>query len=199
VEQRERPDDRDRGEHEVDIHAVAPAQGLREHAAEDQADRRTAAGDRAPDAKRLVALGAVAEGRRQQRHRGRGEQRGECALERPRGGQHAEGLRRAADRRGEREPGESGDEGPLAPEQVADPSAQQQQAAEGERVSGHDPLPLRIGEMQRPLRRRQRDVHDRRVEHDHQLGQREDQEDRPALCVVWVLCGHSRAPEVVNG
>ena len=73
------------------------------------------------------------------------------------------------------------DERPLAPEQVAELAAQQQQAAERQRVRGDDPLPVVGGEMQRALRRGQRDVHDRRVEHDHQLRDRQQRQDRPPV------------------
>ena len=57
------------------------------------------------------------------------------------------------------------------------PAAEQQQAAERERVGGDDPLAVAVGEVQRLLRGRQRDVHDRRVEDDHQLRDAEDGED----------------------
>jgi hypothetical protein len=59
----------------------------------------------------------------------------------------------------------------FAAEQVGQPAAQQQQATEGEAVGGHHPLPVGGGEPQGRLRRGQRDVHDRRVERDHQLGE----------------------------
>ena len=148
------PRDRDRRKDEVDVHAVAPAERLGEHAAEDQSDRGPAAGDRAPDPERLVALARVSEGGRHQRQRGRRKQRRECALERARGGEHPERLGGPADGGRGREPGQAGDERPLAPQQIRDPAAEQQQAAERQRVRGHDPLPIRVGEMQRPLRRR---------------------------------------------
>ena len=74
----------------------------------------------------------------------------------------------------------------LAAEEVGDPAAEQQQAAEGERVGGDDPLPVVVGEAERLLGGGQRDVHDGRVEHDHQLGDAEDGEDRPAAVVVGV-------------
>ena len=37
-----------------------------------------------------------------------------------------------------------------------------------------------VGEVQRALRRRQRDVHHRGVEHDHQLRERDHHQDQPA-------------------
>ena len=65
----------------------------------------------------------------------------------------------------------------------------QEEPSEGERVCSDDPLPLAVGEVQSLLRRGQRDVHDRRVEHDHQLGSRNDREDPPAPCVLAIAPG----------
>jgi len=42
--------------------------------------------------------------------------------------------------------------GPLAAEQVAETAAEQQQAAERERIGGDDPLPVNVGKMQGVLR-----------------------------------------------
>ena len=72
----------------------------------------------------------------------------------------------------------------LRPKRSDEPPAEQQQAAEGQRVGGDDPLPLVVGEVQRVLGGGQRDVHDGRVEHDHQLGESEHREDAPASRVV---------------
>ncbi len=127
VQQRERAGDRGRREEQVDVHAVAPAQRLRQHATEDQSDRRAAAGERAPDAERLVSLGRVGERRRHQRQRGRREQRSERALAGAGGREHSERLGRAADGRGRREPGQADDERPLSAQQVRDTPAEQQQ------------------------------------------------------------------------
>jgi hypothetical protein len=59
------------------------------------------------------------------------------------------------------------------------PSAEQQQAPERQRVRGHDPLPVGVGEPQRALRRRQREVHHGHVEDDHQNASADDGEDQP--------------------
>jgi len=92
-----------------------------------------------------------------------------------------EGRRRAARRRGDREADQAADEGPLAAEDVGDPPAEQEQRAEGQRVGGDDPLPGAFREAERFLGRGQGDVDNRRVEHDHQLGEREDDQDQPAF------------------
>ena len=57
-------------------------EGARQHAAEQDASRGAAARDRAPDPEREVALAALGEGRRQDRQRGRREQRCAEALQR---------------------------------------------------------------------------------------------------------------------
>jgi hypothetical protein len=56
-------------------------------------------------------------------------------------------------------PASPGQEGHLAAEQIGQPTAEQQQAAERQGVGGDHPLPVRDGEVQCALRRRQRDVH----------------------------------------
>ena len=98
VQQRERGDrGRDR-EQQVHVEAPAPGGVLGEQAAEQQADRGAAAGDRAEDAERLGALGRVGEGGGQQAERGGREQRAEDALGGAGGDEDAEALGGAADR-----------------------------------------------------------------------------------------------------
>ena len=90
------------------------------------------------------------------------------------GDEHAEGAGGAADGRGDGEADQAADEGPFAAEEVADAAAEQQQRAERERVRGDDPLARVVGEAEVLLRARQGDVHDRRVEDDHQLRDADD-------------------------
>src|SRR5918999_75851 len=72
-----------------------------------------------------------------------------------------------------------------APSIVASPCAapptEQQQTAEGEGVGRDDPLPVAVGYAQVLLGGGQSDVHDGRVEHDHQLGERDEDERSPAV------------------
>ena len=150
--------------------------------------RAAGAGDRAEDAERLGALGGLGERRGQQRERGGREQRAEHALQGAGADEQAEALRGAAERGCAGEAEQAGDEGPLAAEQVADAAAEQQQAAEGQRVGRDDPLAVVVGEAEVLLRGGQRDVHDRHVEHDHQLGDADDREDQPAAVVMGI--GH---------
>ena len=110
------------------------------------------AGDRAPDAERAVALGALGEGGGDDRQRGRGDDRGAEALHRARGDQPRLGLREAAGKRGEREQHQADHEHPPAPQQVGEAAAQQQEAAERERVGVDDPREVVAGEVQRGRR-----------------------------------------------
>ena len=65
-----------------------------------------------------------------------------------------------------------------------EPAAEEQQPAEGQRVRVHDPRERVLGEPEIGADRRQRDVHDRRVEHDHEVAQTEDVEREPACAAV---------------
>jgi hypothetical protein len=107
--------------------------------------------------------------------RGR-QHRREHALGGARGDEHAERAGRTADGRSGREADQPGHERPLAPEQVAEAAAEQQQGAEGQGVGGDDPLARVVGEAEVALGRGQRDVHDRDVEDDHQLCRGDDGE-----------------------
>ena len=109
----------------------------------------------------------------------------------------ANDVRGAADRRRDREADQTDQERALAAEDVGDPAAEQQEAAEGQRVGRDDPLPVVVGEVQRVLRGGQRDVHDRRVQHDHELRDAQHGKDEPATGVVRVATGYgSRAAGV---
>ena len=143
LDQPQRGDRGGHGDQQIHVQAPAPVEPLGEDSAEEQADRRAAAGDRAEDAERLAALGGVAERDGEQRERGRREQRGEDTLRRARGDEHAERPGGAAHRGGGGEAEQAADEGPLAPEQVAELAAEQQQRAERQRVGGDDPLARR--------------------------------------------------------
>ena len=69
----------------------------------------------------------------------------------------------------------------LASEQIAEPSGQQQEAAEGDQERADDPGEVCLAEMQVMLNGGQRDVHDRHVEDDHQLREAHHEQRRPAL------------------
>ena len=118
----------------------SPAGAVDERAADQPRRGRADAAERAPDPERLVALGAIGEGRGDDREGGRGHDRGADALD------HASRKQRrrrpgepAHERRG-REEQDTGHEHTPAPEQVGRPSSEQEQAAEGERVGAQHPL-----------------------------------------------------------
>ena len=94
----------------------------------------------------------------------------------------------------------AGDEEPLPSEQVGRAAAEQEEAAEDERVRVDDPLQARRAEVQAVLDRRQGDVHDRRVENDHELRNADEDEDEPAVRLRAVLppstsCLHGTHPQ----
>ena len=94
-------------------------------------------------------------------------------------------VARPQSERGDREDDEADDEDPPAAEQVGELAAREHQDAEGERVAVDDPFELRDADVQVALDRRQRDVHDRVVEHDHEQAER-DRPQRPPLPVLRV-------------
>ena len=75
------------------------------------------------------------------------------------------------------------EQAPVA-EEVAEPAAEEHEAAEGQHVGVDHPGERRLREAEVLADRRQRDVHDRRVEHDHQVAQAEDEECEPVLAGV---------------
>ena len=79
---RERQHERGDPDRDVDEEDPRPRERLVEDAAEEQPDRAAADRDRGPDAERLRALGAFREGRRDDRERGRRDERGAEALQR---------------------------------------------------------------------------------------------------------------------
>ena len=74
----------------------------------------------------------------------------------------------------------------LRPIRIAEPAGQQQEAAERDEEGVDDPGQVALGEVEVALNRRQRDVHDRGVEHDHELA-RHDSRQAPAIlaCCQW--------------
>ena len=180
LQQQRSPGERHPGEDQVHIQRPPPGQVLGQRAAEQQADRAAGPGDRPVDGERLAAVLRPGERGGQQRQRRRHQQRRERALAGPRGHQHGEVDRRAADGRHPGEAGQAGQERDLPAQQVGQPAAGQQQAAERQGVGGDHPLPVHRGETQRPLRGRQRDVHHRQVQDHHQLRQADHAQDEPA-------------------
>ena len=123
---------------------------------------------------------------------GREDRRAE-ALERARRDQLALAGRQAAEQRGEREEDEADGEDAAAAEQVGHAPAEQQEAAEDERVGVDDPGQVLLGEVEVAADRRQRDIDDRGVEDDDELG-RGEQGECEALSRYWLLTGSRGVP-----
>ena len=140
----------------------------------------TYAPDATPSRSRIVersrAIGAFLESVRDQRERRRRDDGAAGPLD---DAGADEPPRRGGEPAGERTRGEQQDprdEHPAPAEEITSAAAQQQQTAEGERVAVDDPLQVGGIEAQGMLDRRQSDVHDGGVEHDHQLRKRDDEQ-----------------------
>jgi hypothetical protein len=68
--------------------------------------------------------------------------------------------------------------------EIAQTPAEQKEAAIGEEIRVHDPREGGLGKAEILANRRQRDVHDRHVEHDHQAAEAEHVEGKPAGAIV---------------
>ena len=80
---------------------------------------------------------------------------------------------------------EPGEEDATTAEQVGGPAAEQQQAAEDERVARDRPAEVAAGDVEVRGEVGQRDVHGRDVEDDHELRERQqEQQAMPALLRV---------------
>jgi len=94
--------------------------------------------------------------------------------------EHSETGRGAADGGRASEADQADEERALTPEQIRQSATEKEEAAERERIRGDDPLTVAVGESERVLSGRQGNVHDRSVEHDHHLGQPQDDEYEPS-------------------
>jgi DNA-binding MarR family transcriptional regulator len=205
--QEPRADPEDEGaDGHVDEEDPRPAQRAGQGAAEQ--DARSAAASRGcpPDAESEVSLTAFPEGRRQDRERGRREQRRSQALEGAEADQRAFRPGEPVEQRAHGEEREPRHEQAATAEQVGEPAAEEQDAAEEDRVGRDHPLQALLGEVQVGPDRRQRHVHDRHVQDDHELRRDDDREGDPAPAVGLVdsrslchnLSTHSLAPPIVD-
>ena len=86
-------------------------------------------------------------------------------------------------------------EHPPAAEQVGEPPAEQQEAAEGEHVGVDDPGEVVLGEVEGGADRRQRDVDDRGVEDDDELRHAQQRQRDPPAAFELLGVGHPRPPD----
>ena len=169
-----RQGDHDETDRDVDEHHPAPRHVRREDPAEQQADGPAGAAHTGVDAKRPVAGRTLRKRRGDQGEGGRSGERGAGSLDGARHQQPRLGGGEAAEQRTDREHRDAGDEHPSPAVHVAEAATEQQQAAEGQRVGGHDPGQTGAAKAEIGLDLRQGDVHDRCVEHDHQLSGGDD-------------------------
>jgi len=144
-------------------------------------------------AHRLGPLRGLGEERHDERQRDDRDDGAAEALDRPRRDQHLLRGGQPARERGEREQHEADKEQLAVPEEVAEAPAEQQKTSEGQQVGIDDPRKRRLGESQLLADRWQRDVHDRCVEHDHQVAHAENDQGDPARAAVQGG-GHGRGP-----
>ena len=172
---------------QVDEEDQPPVDELGQRAAEQHAERRAGAADRAPRAQRLGPLAALGERAHDDRERRGGEHGGAEALTGAGGEQR---RRSAGERRGERrqrEHAQAGEEHAPAPEQVGGAPAEQQQAAEDQRVARDRPADVTAADVEVLRHVGKRDVHGRDVEDHHQLGDAEQDEQAGSRSAVGVL------------
>ena len=180
---RRRGDQRDDADGDVDEEDPRPRQQVDEDAAEEDAGSGADAADRTPGAECDVALAALAEHRRQDREGGRRDRRCAESLQSP--GRDQRGLtpRQPAEQRAEGEDDEADHEDAPPPAQVGEPASEEQEAAEHERVRRDHPLQVLLREPEVDLDRRQRDVHDRDIENDHELHHAQQEQCDPLASV----------------
>ena len=161
-----------------------PAEQVGEDASGQNADHSAAREDEAEHPHRLGAVRLLREEEHQQRERDRGDDRSADALDGASRDQEPLRVREPAAQRGSGEERDADQEQPPVPEEVAEPAAEQEKAAEGQQVGVHDPRERLLREAEIVPDRRQRDVHDRAVEDDHDVAQAKDVEGDPAAAVV---------------
>ena len=161
----ERRHDPDRNVHEED---PVPVDEVREDAACEQPDRAAGRGHEAEHADRLCLLPRLGEHHDDHPERHRRCRRAAGTLDEAGRDQHLLALRKGAQKRGGREHAQPGQEYASMTEQVSEAPCQQQQAAEGDQIGVDHPGEVVLGEVEVVLDRGERDVHDGRVEHDHQ-------------------------------
>ena len=198
LDQLHRAERRRDADRQVDQEDPVPADRLGQDAAGEQADRAAGRGDEAVDADRFRLIAPA---------------RGNIVTIIPRitaeasapptpwtkraADQHRLALGGGADQRGDGEDRQAGQEDAPLADQVADPPGEQQQAAEGDQVGVDDPGEVALGEAEAVLDRGQGDVHDRRVEDDHQHPRAEHVQRQPAPAVACRLGTH--ASEIREG
>jgi hypothetical protein len=153
----------------------------------EQPDRAAPGGDTRVHAHRLRLLDFLGELGDDDREDHRRRDGAADPLDEAPGDQHPLVGGQTAEDRGGREQDEPREEDFLAPNEITHPAGEQQKAAEGDQVGVDHPSEVALGEVQVALDRGQRDVHDRRVEHHHQLAEAQHRERDPAAALLPAL------------
>ena len=173
----------DRRDGDVEEEDRLPGDVLDEEAADDGADGERHRAHAGPGADRAAAL-LRREGVRDDRE-GRGHhERGADALCGAAGDEPGLALREADEGARQAEDDDAEEEHAPAAEDVAEASARDEEDGEGEGVGVDGPLEAGDRAVQILLDRRQRDVHDRVVEHDHEEREAHRAQGPPAAVVV---------------
>ena len=191
-----RDDERERADRDVHEEHPAPAERVGDDSAEERPGRDGESDRRAPDCDRAGALGPGVL-RADQRER-RCEQRGAAdALERACDVERQDVPRDAAQERGDAEDDDADREDEPAPVAVGERAGREDERGERHRVRVDDPLQARQARVQLRLNARQRDIHDRDVDEQHER-RRANGDERPAACGCGPL-HPSDAREVKRG
>jgi len=164
-----------------------PVDELCEDTACEEADRAAARSNERVDAERLRSLARLGEHRHDDPEDDRGGHGPSGSLDESRGDQELLALREAAKRGGRGEDRQADHEHPLPTDQVAKTPGEEQQAAERDQVRVDDPGQVRLREVQVVLDGRQRDVHDRLIQDDHQESRAENDQRDPTIAVAPFL------------
>jgi len=169
-----------------DVHEEDPAPGKPrgQSAADERADGNGDTGRRSPDAEGGPAFASV-ELLRQEGEGGREHDRPADSLSRAREDEEERRGRGAAERGGGREEEDAADEDALPSEQIGERSCVEHEGREGQRVRVDHPLEVGEAGVQRSRDGRQRDVHDRDVEEQHE-DRRADHDQGPPFAFQHV-------------
>ena len=174
---------RHQADRDVDEKAAAPAQAERVGLDEDPADELARHGGEAHahavGGQRLGPIGAVVEDADDGQDVGH-QQGGGAALKQPGDDQHLRRAGHPAPGGGEREQGQPGGEAPDAAHPVTQAGAGDEEHGVGEAVAGDDPFDRTRRRVQVGLHRRQRDVDDEEVQHDHEGAGEDHRQRQPA-------------------
>ena len=160
---------------DVDQEDRLPADELGQRASEEHADGGTRSSDRAPGREGVRPLATLSEGAHEDGERGGREHRGAQSLSGPCGEQRFGASCCRCGDGGEGEDAQSGHEHAARPDEVGGTAAEQEQAAEDQRVARDRPADVAAVDAEAVGHVRQRDVHGRDVEDHHELGGAEHQ------------------------